>query len=133
MWNLGFSMICISNWKFILQIGRRNSYSPLVWMNHSDKKMNPRNYTLQQVNIALKIKNKPKEKYLREKSWKNVWNMEVYYMNGCILDIVIFLAKKQPFMKKSFIFQTFFQLFSHGYFSFGLFLIFNAIFTCWSM
>ena len=36
-------------------------------MNPSDKKMNPRNYTLQQVNIALKIKNKPKEKYPWEK------------------------------------------------------------------
>ena len=37
-------------------------------MSPSDKKMNPRNYTLQQVNIALKTKQKKrKEKYPWEK------------------------------------------------------------------
>ena len=52
--------------------------------------------------------------------------MEVYYLNDLnnlnILDIIISPSKKQLFCSKSFIFQTFFQLLSCGYFCFGLYI-----------
>ena len=43
------------------------------------------------------------------------------------------LPKNKHLYNKIFIFQTFFQLFFRGIFSFGLFLISNGLFTCWTV
>ena len=64
--------------------------TPLVWIWPTEKKMNTRNYTFQHVNIALKIKNNQKEKDLGEKSWKNIWNMDIFLNKWLyFLDVII--------------------------------------------